>query len=381
MRQTILYDHQIFDEQEYGGISRYFFELIRGLPDERLNSEIAFLHTKNRYLLADPHFSRVVRRFPTRTLPFRITRKLLKELRVVPDYWALDREKRAGAHDVERYSIFHPTYYDPGFLPLLRNRPFVLTVHDMIHERFPTMFAPEDPVPRWKQQLVAKAALVLANSHSTKRDIVEILKVDPDRIIVTHFGNSLAGWPSSTRVSRGLPKNYLLFVGKRRGYKNFTRMIEAIAGLLQRERDLFLVSVGGEQLAGEERAQLVDLGIRGQVRFIRVEEREMFSVYHGARMLILPSLYEGFGLPILEAFAAGSPVVLGNVSSLPEVAGRGALYFDPADPESISDSVQKVLYDSTMREDLIRLGQERLQQFSWDRTVQETKNAYRSILP
>lgn len=364
----ILYDHQIFTSQKYGGISRYFYELIREFSnDQDVNYEIPLLVSNNHYI-SDKKFVNYVDLLPKKQ--FRGKTRIFNYLNKPNTILKLKQQK---------FDIFHPTYYDPYFLTYLGNKPFVLTVYDMIHEKFSDMFPQTDKTTEQKRLLVEKATKIIAISQSTKKDLIELLGTDESKIEVVYHGNSM--FPKSNiSIEYEIPRKYLLFVGGRGTYKNFERFIKSIAGLLNQDKELFVVCAGGGKFSNYEIEQFKELGISKQILQFNLDDDSLAYFYKNALAFIFPSLYEGFGIPILESFACGCPLLCSDVSSLPEVAGEAAYYFNPYSEESTRGAVLRVLNDTNLRKDLITKGQERLKKFSWKQTAEQTKKVYESIL-
>jgi len=365
----VLYDHQIFDSQLFGGISRYYVELLRHLratPGTSASLGAAF--SNNAYLpeLAPPR--------PRRFFPG------VRALRKGGHLGWLNRRASLAALRRGDFDLFHPTYYEPWFLPHLEGRPYVVTVYDMVHERSPELFAADDPTSGWKATLIRGAARVIAISENTRGDLVRLLGVAPERVSVVHLAAAPLGQPGAPRPA-GLPARYLLFVGQRGAYKNFLPWLEAVAPLLAADRALGVVCAGGRPFHAAERATLVRLRVEGQVQHRpAVDDATLGALYQHATAFAFPSRYEGFGLPLLEAFLAGCPVVASGVSSLPEVGGDAAAWFDPVDQVSMREVTAGVLGDAGLRRGLAERGALRARAFSWARTAAETLTCYEAAL-
>lgn len=368
----VLLDHQIMDAQVRGGVSRYFHALSGAMRSERLAEvRIPHLYTDNEYFRpaepprrGAPEPDNRARKLVARTL--RKARSTLNE--------------RASVRELDRqgFDVFHPTYYDPYFLDHLQGKPFVLTICDMIHEIYPEHFSPHDKTRERKAILARAAARIIATSATTRADIVRCLGIDPAKIDVIHLANSLGAECEAVPV----PASFLLYVGGRdRRYKNFANLLSAFACLATAYPDLHLVCVGQPGLTAEEGALLRGLGLEGRCRSLPATDRQLAFLYRQAAAFVYPSLYEGFGLPILEAFAAGCPVALSDASCFPEIAADAASYFDPCDVSSIAQALATVLSDEALRRSLIRRGRGRLQAFSWARTAERTAALYRQCLP
>jgi len=172
---------------------------------------------------------------------------------------------------------------------------------------------------------------------------------------------------------------YLLYVGKRGGYKNFDIFIKSITELLTEDKDLNLVCVGSPFNASEN-TLFQSLNISHKIQSIQADDITLNSLYHYARVFVYPSSYEGFGIPILEAFANGCPCCISEATCFPEVADNAAVYFAPNDEQTILNAIKKIVYNDSERNKLITKGQERLKQFSWKKAAQETEDVYRKII-
>ncbi|MDD3146545.1 MAG: glycosyltransferase family 1 protein [Candidatus Riflebacteria bacterium] len=363
----ILFDHQIFTFQKFGGISRYFFELIRNLQEKELaNCTLSALFSNNHYIQSSNFAIRSF--FPNQV--FRGKTKLQAFINKVYSVMKL----REGNFD-----IFHPTYYDNYFLRHIGKKPFLLTVYDLIHERFSEQNEKEPEVALNKEVLAKQANAIVAISESTKRDLIEHLSIQPQKIKVVYLGNSVSQDFKKSKPENIPAQNYILFVGRRDGYKNFDRLIEAIAPLLSGDPTLSLVCAGGGSFSENEVAACRERNILNSVFQYEVDDTLLGKLYANAKLFVFPSLYEGFGIPILEAFAAGCPVACSNTSSLPEIAADGAFYFDPNDPQSILFAIKEVL-NLKNKEDLVQKGRKRLSNFSWADTAQKTYEVYSSLL-
>jgi glycosyltransferase involved in cell wall biosynthesis len=242
----------------------------------------------------------------------------------------------------------------------------------MIHEMFPGYFKPDDKTGEHKALLAREAAGIIAISASTKADILRYIDVVPEKIEVIHHANSLTGESEEIAV----PCNYVLHVGERCRHKNFQTFLAAFAGLASALPDLHLVCASSKGFDRSELDLIEKLGLVGRCASLSVNDRQLTFLYRNAALLAFPSLHEGFGLPVLEAFAVGCPVALSATSCFPEIAGDAALYFDPSDVSSIERALGRLLSDRALRRTLTELGQERLQKFSWATTAERTLAVY-----
>lgn len=357
---NVLYDNQIFTWQRFGGISRYFVELIKNLDDD-VRYELPLIFSDNQYLQTD-HITSYRR--------FLIRKEFKGKGRIVAaaNQFAFNRALCRG----KQIDIVHPTYYDPKSVALIGSKPFVLTVYDMTHEMYPSLFASADLTAVNKKILCEKAAKIIAISHNTKRDLVKIYGVDPSKIEVIYLGQS---FERNTDCTMELPARFVLFTGQRDGYKNFERFARAFARL----EDVDLICTGKSFDAAE--AQLLqELGIANRVRSIFATDKQLAELYARASLFVFPSLYEGFGIPILEAFAAQCPIALSDRSSFPEIARDAGAYFDPTDVESIYQTMDTVLSNERLQNEMVAKGQVELEKFSWKKMAEQTCQVYKSLI-
>ncbi len=385
----VLYDYQAFELQKFGGISRYFYELLRRFgPGGGVAWSLPVRYSENEYLaLLDGYAGQLMkapddyhnfldgREFKGKWRLYRLRNALFPGR----DLSRYNQRLSVGALQRGDFKVFHPTYYDAYFLRHLAGKPFVLTVHDLIHEKYPEYFAHSPAnrhISRCKGELIRRAAKIIAISEHTKKDLLELYPVDERKIVTICHGAGEAAPPAPALDA--LPGRYLLYVGGRAMYKNFTLFIQSVVPLLQREPDLYVVCTG-EAFREPELRLFEALRIREKLIHQPAYESVIGRLYRHAVAFVFPSLYEGFGLPVLEAFSYGCPVVLSRSSSLPEVGGPAAVYFDPQAPDDILDAVTRVVADNRLREALIQRGYEQLRQFSWNRTAAETLNVYQSL--
>jgi glycosyltransferase involved in cell wall biosynthesis len=290
----------------------------------------------------------------------------------------------------EGVDLFHAPHY---VLPPLVMCPSVVTIHDCIHLMFPQY------LPNRLAWGYARASMwtathrsdrVLTVSEASKRDILRFFHIPPEKIDVIYNGIDDHFWtpPSEDVVERvreryQLNDPFLLYAGNIKPHKNLERLIEAFERLRgEGFADLKLLIIGDEisKYAALRRA-VHRHHLHKHVRFFGfVPDDTLAVLYRLADVFVFPSLYEGFGLPPLEAMASGTPVVTSNVSSLPEVAGDAALLVDPRDSEAIAGAIRMVLTDRKLREDLRRRGLERARAFSWEQSVARTRAIYSEVL-
>ncbi len=358
--------------RERAGIGRYARELIRALARrDHANDYVLFVprDAHAELLQSDwlPNFS-------------------IKHAPLTERYLAALWQRARVPLPVETFIGAVGVFYSPDFLlPPTRARRKVVTVHDLSYVRVPECFpAPllgylNHAVPR----SVARADVILADAASTQRDLVEVYHVPLDKIKVLYSGADPRFRPevsaeSAARVrdlTRGKP--YLLSVSTIQPRKNYARLIEAFARLIPNAQpptaNLQLVICGSRGWMFDEVFQTAErLGLRERVLFPDfVSDDDLPALYAGATLFVYPSLYEGFGLPVVEAMACGAPVVSSNASSLPEVAGDAALYFDPREVDALTDALRRALADDALRADLRARGFAQAKKFSWEKAAAE----------
>ena len=286
----------------------------------------------------------------------------------------------------ERPDVYHaPHYVLPPAVPCRS----VVTIHDTIHLMFP-QYLPSRGAYAYARSLMWTAAKrsdrILTVSESSKRDIMRYFNVAPEKIVVVYnaLDERFGAEPAPEEIARvrerfQLDHGFVLYVGNIKPHKNLVRLIDAFDGL-RREGfdDLKLLIIGDEISKWPALRRAVHRHkLHKHVRFLGFQSDETLSVlYRLAAVFVFPSLYEGFGLPPLEAMASGTPVVTSNVSSLPEVAGDAAVLVDPYDVAAIQDGIKRVLTDPVLREELRRKGLQRAREFSWERSVARTREIY-----
>ena len=360
----ILIDHQIFSFLEYGGISKYFIGLMNYYHTNRIEFDFSLKYSNNQHL-SDAPFISVKPFFPGLHFP----RKGL----LLGAINSIESRKLLKIGD---FKIFHPTYYDLYFLRYVKNKSFIVTIHDMIPELFHDNSFLGKLLVKNKRILMDNASKIIAVSQNTKNDILQFYDYNESDIYVVHHGINVY-YPLTDYTDTN---KYLLFIGNRGGYKNFDITIGAIATILQERQDLFLICAGGGSFSESEILSFKKLNIHNQIHHSPINDATLPFLYKNAICFIFPSLYEGFGIPILEAFSNGCPVILSNKSSFPEVAGDAAEYFDPHSEESIRKSVIKLLDDEKLRSNLIKRGLERVKSFSVKNMAEKTLDVYRSAL-
>ena len=354
----ILYDAHIFLNQKTGGVSRYHYELLKGMQQLGCCAKATGLFIRNQYLLADKTFRKSYVRDPFIAFQF-VNDFLLKR----------------NVQKLTDHAVFHPAMayeFLNDEIPQVKNLTF--TIHDMIMEKQNIDFGKN------KLYYVQHAKKIIAVSQATKNDIIDLFGVDSHKIEVIYHGSSL-NVQMAIKPDIPIPEQFLLYVGERRGYKNFDGFIRAVAPLLKKYSDLYLLCVGKNPFNSQEISVLKTLKINNKViSLTKINDHVLAYIYCKAKAFVFPSLAEGFGIPILEAWACNTPVILSDIACFREVAADAGCYFDPLLQDSMNNEIDKVLNDNVLRNDLIQKGTSRLRLFSWDKTIEQTYKLYLSFL-
>jgi glycosyltransferase involved in cell wall biosynthesis len=352
-----------------GGIGQYTVRLVQALARVDRDDPFLLLQSRrdDRSLVNQPNFQR---------------RDLWTPSHHRLEQWTLPLELAALDIDV---------LHSPDFIPPFHSQVgSVITIHDLAFLLYPQFLTPESA--RYYGQIdeaVHRADHIVAVSESTRDDIMQLLGVPGERITVIYeAANPLCRPMDREEVSISLEKHYgitddyLLFVSTIEPRKNLPNLLRAFRQLVNRGREENLLVVGRKGWLFDEVMEVTEcLHLSDRVRFMgQVEAEQLVLLYNGARALVYPSFYEGFGLPPLEAMACGTPAVVSNVSSLPEVVGDAALQVDPDDEDGIAEAMERILEDEELRGRLVQRGLERSRQFSWERAARETLQVYRGLV-
>lgn len=366
----LLLDPYIFNVQKFGGISRLYSEMLRIIKNREEVSIKCPLYYSDNYHLLHYKLSR------NRYLNFFQNKW---SLRLKQSFLSKNLSSIINTLSKKNTDVFIPTYYDTYFLTHIGNTPFVLTVYDMIHELLPQYFQSESELIAKKRILIDRSKKIIAISQNTKDDILKIYPHIPEeKIEIVYLSHSIDINNVTVLPSYLSGEKYLLFVGNRSFYKNFTLFIQITGDWLLRN-NVKLVCLGGNTFS-EDESQLIDqLGIKKLVYQYSFQDNELASFYINALAFVFPSEYEGFGIPILEAMACSCPVILPKISSFPEVAGEAGIYFNLKDPDSLLKVLGLIIYDEDFRTNKIHMGLQQVKKFSWEKTVSEFLKIYSCV--
>lgn len=361
---------------EFTGIGRYVYELTKALAE---------IDSKNEYVLFmnQPEFAK-----------FEAPNKRFSKVLVnAKHYTVKEQTTYYRALRKAKLDLMHFTHFNA---PILYRKPSIVTIHDLTLSFFPGKKM-NSAFYRMAYNSVLKSAVkhakrVIAVSENTKTDLIEITETPSPKIEVIYEGVCEHFGPRGDKekiedVLRkySISKDFLLYTGVWRGHKNLVNLIKSFAMLREGPEgfDLSLVITGEEDPYYPEVKRTVnELGLEHHVIYTgMVPEAELVALYQAAKVYVFPSLYEGFGLPPLEAMRCGTPVVASKTSCIPEICGEAnALFFDPYDPEDMANSVRKVLLDDTLRKELRECGLKHSLKFSWGDMAEKTLRVYEDVL-
>lgn len=288
----------------------------------------------------------------------------------------------------EKLDLVHFPYFS---VPILYSRPFVITIHDLILHHFATGEASTLPYSFYRAKLSGykfiinnaskRARKIITVTKTTKKEIVEHLHIEPVKIAVTYEGvdDHISG---EEKITKAFYKNYFLYVGNAYPHKNLARLLKAFEIVSHKHQDILLVFVGKQDAFYEKVKQMVlQMNLSRAVIFRHdVTDEDLRGLYRHALALVMPSVMEGFGLPVIEAMANKCTVIVSNIPSLKELCGDTALYFNPENIQDIAAMLEKVLQGDTHIHALNEKAYERTKQFSWERMAQETVAVYESCI-
>lgn len=363
-----VFDGDIFLRQSCGGISRYFCSLATAL------------HAGGRppVIVAPLHRNQMLARLP---------KGIVRGLRIGGPAWLTQRAMAAANgrrmlatwEDWLQPAVVHHTYYSSIPRRKAGRVPRVVTVHDMIPELMPHLVPGEEHTVAAKRRAVHEADHVICVSERTRSDLLNLTGLSPDRVSVVYHGADDLPDVAIEEDSQSRAPAFILYVGNRNGYKNFTTLVEAFAAARSLVADTEIVAFGGGSFSRDERNRFATLGVANRIRHCHGDDETLVRLLRTALVMVYPSLYEGFGLPPLEAMAQGCPVICSHAASMPEVVGTAALLFDPTSVDELSGLLRRVAADATLLQDLIARGRERSRRFSWSACAENTARIYESL--
>ena len=364
---NIFYDGEIYAtySNRVGGISRYFDNLISRLP-ENFYPVLTTARDRNGSHPNHPNLKLCYYDFNFRP-------------RAISKIFRNKYFQSLSSH-------FHPQIAHPTYYLLMTGReiseykcPTVITVYDMIHEIFAESVKGFRQVVAFKKKALFSSQSILCISENTKRDLLDRYPSLEDRVTVTLLATEL----NKNYICHSNPvpeKPYYLYVGSRESYKNFDRLLLAFSHIVTKFPEILLCVVGAS-LNRAESKRIVELNLARHIKcYSSASDSQLATLYNSSIALVYPSLYEGFGIPLLEAMSCGTTVIASDSSSIPEVVGDAGLLFDPTSTDELVDQLLVFLNNSSKRELFLEKGKEQVKKFSWEKTTSETVTVYKSLI-
>ena len=360
----ITFNNTIFSIEKTGGISRYFICLIKELIKNKLDVKVISALHKNKFLTLLPKETTTGLYLPNYPL-----------FKLIENYNNKDFNNYINSKSTD---IIHDTYYTPNI-----NKPKkikkVITVHDLIHEKFKDYYRNSKNEISKKKEAFIDCDHFICVSNNTKNDLVEFYNIEPDKIsVIYHGANHLTNIKDNYDSKINDP--YLLYVGKRDRYKNFMFLLKAYAKCKRVNENFKLVCFGGNKFNKIEKQLINELNIQRNIKHVKGDDKILSTYYSSAKALIAPSLYEGFGLNVIEAMSFKCPVICSNIDVFKEICTNDAIYFDPKDENNLIHVMEEYLFKDTYMKNLAFNSYKRSKNFTWEKNCNETINVYKKLI-
>lgn len=366
---SVYFDNEIFNLQKFGGISRYFVELLKHLNEEDLCHARVIAPFYDNYYLKE-----LLQQHPdyNKHLPFfkLFNSDFLKR----PDFYRRNFTKLF--FNVNKKNILHETYY---YKRIEVKSKIVITIHDMIFERYNNGSQFHKETIHCKKEAINRADAIICVSNNTLKDLLEYYPSVASKSFVVHHGISKISYANNVPLVTSKP--YILYVGHRDWYKNFKSLLSVYTQNKMINNDVDLICFGGDEFNEEEIKYLKNNHLLNKVFYVSGNDELLNLYYSKATVFAYLSEYEGFGMPLLEAMSNHCPILCSNTSSLPEVAGSAAKMVNPLDLNEIEYGLTSIIFNTSYRNSLVIEGNLQLQKFSWKKCAQETNLIYKTLLP
>ena len=358
----IFFDYQIFFLQKYGGISKYFIKLSEYLNRNSNEANILAPINKNSYC-QDTKYKNIIRGVNFKEYP-RYTGKIINFINSKFNDIYLNNSE---------LDVLHLTYYNKTY-KIKKKITKILTVYDLIHEKFFSYYGKKSIKP--KQNAINFSDHIICISKNTQNDLMNIYNVDKSKTSVIYLVVEKDEFKDKIKLN----KPSILYVGDRKRYKNFNNFVKAYSLSKFVNQNLNIICFGGGKFSNDEIKYFKSLKLdQNKFEQINGDDDLLKKYYRSCEFLIVPSIYEGFGLPIIEAMASGCPVLCSNLGSLPEVANNAAIYFEPTNIESIKTTMENFINKSDEKENIILKGYENIKNFTWDKCASNTLEIYKKL--
>ena len=356
----VFFDHAIFTLQRYGGISKYIVNLVENFSKD-IDPSIISLFYKNYYLKDCKYSNKLF--FYNKVGPF------IKVINHINKFYFEYKIKSL------KPDLIHLTYFNEEKF-YKSNSKIVMTEYDLIKEKFYSKKFKSQI--EFKKKLFSKVDHIICISENTKKDLQKFYSIDNSKISVIHLAVNKS---KEFREKNLNLRPFILFVGERSRYKNFENAIKAYASSIKIHSDFDFVCFGGGNFSRIEEDLFKSLSLnRNKIHYFEGDQLDLNYFYHKARIFIFSSLYEGFGLPLLEAMNMECPVICSNNSCFPEIVNDAAIFFDPKDIDSIRFKMEKLIYDDQLLLNLKKKGNNNLNNYSWKKCADTTEKLYKKII-
>lgn len=356
----VFFDHQCYWEK-YGGVSRYFTEILK-TDIKDADYELAIKYSNNEYLTElNIKYNNI---FDNLSIP--------KKQYLISAINKPNTIKKIKKTDSK---IVHLTHYDPYLFNYSKDKTVISTIYDLNFFTIPQYFRKKiNILKNWQTECINKSNYLITISENSKNDLVKHFNIDERQIKVIHLGvNEQFKKSTEERIVRD---PYILFVGRRYGYKNFETLFKSFINLSN--NNISLVCTGAA-FSQSEKDMFEKFGCIDRVLHINANEKQLVNLYSNAICFVFPSLYEGFGLPLLESMGCECPVLCSNASCFPEIAGDAAVYFNPESVLDCTEKLKEIIENNTLRENMKVKGLARKNNFSWDITRKEHFDFYKKL--
>jgi len=361
----IIYDHNIFWSQKFGGISRYFVNLLKNIQKKNnIDLRVIAPFYRNIYLKNEIDKKKIVGLYLKKEIPK--TSFMFKSF-----------NKFFFKNFVHSYkpSLIHSTYYNENIDK--KTTPLIITVYDLIHEKL-GIENNTKILPKLKSLKLADH--IVSISEKTKKDLMKFYNIDKDKISVIYLGSNHALTNQKILNNANSEKPFILYVGSREKYKNFEFFLKGYSISEKLKNDFDLLLFGGGKLSVYEKKKINEYKLHNKVFHKEGTDEELYQLYKTAKVFIFPSIYEGFGLPLVEAMANDCPVICSNIDVFKEIAGNAAEYFDPSNVENFKAKIEEVIYSNTRLQELKSLGKMKSRNYDWEKCADETIKIYKKLV-